>query len=129
MSISSMCATWRELKLPDIQAEMDQTATDLANRKDESGINIKSKFLASFKFIINLTTLVNNFLENSRKKLIAESKKFKKDTADEHRKAVAPLLKLFQGEIDALSKRSKAAEAAFLSIYKVLNIKYRKNLK
>lgn len=87
-----MCATWRELKLPDIQAEMDQTATDLANRKDES--------------------------ENSRKKLIAESKKFKKDTADEHRKAVAPLLKLFQGEIDALSKRSKAAEAAFLSIYK-----------
>lgn len=38
MSISSMCATWRELKLPDIQAEMDQTATDLANRKDESGI-------------------------------------------------------------------------------------------
>ena len=67
------------------------------------------------------------FLENSRKKLIAESKKFKKDTADEHRKAVAPLLKLFQGEIDALSKRSKAAEAAFLSIYKVLNINYRKN--
>lgn len=36
------------------------------------------------------------------------------------RKLVAPLLKSFQGEVDFLSKRSKAAEAAFLSIYKKL---------
>ena len=36
------------------------------------------------------------------------------------RKTVAPLLKSFQGEVDFLSKRSKAAEAAFLSIYKKL---------
>lgn len=34
------------------------------------------------------------------------------------RKVVAPLLKSFQGEVDFLSKRSKAAEAAFLTIYK-----------
>ena len=33
---------------------------------------------------------------------------------------VAPLLKSFQGEIDALSKRSKNAESAFLTIYKKL---------
>ena len=33
---------------------------------------------------------------------------------------VAPLLKNFQGEIDFLSKRSKNAEAAFLSVYKKL---------
>ena len=33
---------------------------------------------------------------------------------------MAPLLKSFQGEIDSLSKRSKNAEAAFLSIYKRL---------
>ncbi len=38
----------------------------------------------------------------------------------ELRKAAAPLLKSFQGEIDSLSKRSKNAEAAFLSIYKKL---------
>lgn len=31
---------------------------------------------------------------------------------------MAPLLKSFQSEVDSLSKRSKAAEAAFLSIYK-----------
>ncbi|ELT91711.1 hypothetical protein CAPTEDRAFT_90787, partial [Capitella teleta] len=38
----------------------------------------------------------------------------------ELRKVVAPLLKGFQGEIDSLSKRSKNAEASFLSIYKRL---------
>ena len=31
-----MTETWRELKLAEIQADMDQTATSLANRKDES---------------------------------------------------------------------------------------------
>ena len=88
-----MCETWRELKLGEIQADMDQTATDLANRKDES--------------------------DNSRKKLINESKKLKKDIPENSRKQVQPLLKLFQSEVDALSKRAKAAETAFLSIYKV----------
>lgn len=38
----------------------------------------------------------------------------------ELRKVVAPLLKSFQGEVDSLSKRSKNAEAAFLSVYKKL---------
>lgn len=37
------------------------------------------------------------------------------------RKLVAPLLKSFQGEVDALSKRSKNAEAAFLNVYKKLS--------
>jgi hypothetical protein len=33
---------------------------------------------------------------------------------------VAPLLKSFQSEIDKLSQRSKAAEVAFLGLYKKL---------
>lgn len=37
------------------------------------------------------------------------------------RKLVAPLLKSFQGEVDALSKRSKNAESAFLNVYKKLS--------
>ncbi len=37
------------------------------------------------------------------------------------RKAVAPILKSFQIEIDSLSKRSKAAEKAFLEIYRHLS--------
>ncbi|KAF3813987.1 hypothetical protein GH733_018019 [Mirounga leonina] len=42
------------------------------------------------------------------------------DSPQDLRKQVAPLLKSFQGEIDALSKRSKEAEAAFLNVYKRL---------
>uniref|UniRef100_A0A4W2E4X5 Protein CASP n=1 Tax=Bos indicus x Bos taurus TaxID=30522 RepID=A0A4W2E4X5_BOBOX len=60
------------------QRELDATATVLANRQDES--------------------------EQSRKRLIEQSREFKKNTP----------------EIDALSKRSKEAEAAFLNVYKRL---------
>uniref|UniRef100_A0AAZ3QC65 Protein CASP n=1 Tax=Oncorhynchus tshawytscha TaxID=74940 RepID=A0AAZ3QC65_ONCTS len=77
--------------------ELDATATQLANRQDES--------------------------EQSRKKLIDQSRDFKKNTPEDVRKQVAPLLKSFQGEsgrIDALSKRSKEAEGSFLNIYKTL---------
>ncbi|KAK0039894.1 protein CASP, partial [Biomphalaria pfeifferi] len=74
--------------------ELDTTATDLANRQDES--------------------------EGSRKRLVEQSRDFKKNTPEDIRKVVAPLLKSFQVEIDSLSKRSKAAEAAFLSVYKKL---------
>uniref|UniRef100_A0A8C3CV45 Protein CASP n=1 Tax=Cairina moschata TaxID=8855 RepID=A0A8C3CV45_CAIMO len=76
------------------QRELDATATILANRQDES--------------------------EQSRKKLIEQSREFKKNTPEDLRKQVAPLLKSFQGEIDALGKRSKEAEAAFLNVYKRL---------
>uniref|UniRef100_A0A8C0EWC6 Homeobox protein cut-like n=2 Tax=Strigidae TaxID=30459 RepID=A0A8C0EWC6_BUBBB len=58
--------------------------------------------------------------EQSRKKLIEQSREFKKNTPEDLRKQVAPLLKSFQGEIDALGKRSKEAEAAFLNVYKRL---------
>ncbi|XP_023675187.1 homeobox protein cut-like 1 isoform X6 [Paramormyrops kingsleyae] len=74
--------------------ELDATATALANRQDES--------------------------EQSRKKLIDQSREFKKNTPEDLRKQVAPLLKGFQAEIDALSKRSKESEAAFLNVYKRL---------
>uniref|UniRef100_UPI003AAFFED4 cut-like homeobox 1b isoform X7 n=1 Tax=Centroberyx gerrardi TaxID=166262 RepID=UPI003AAFFED4 len=47
-------------------------------------------------------------------------KRFDLQQLQDFRKQVAPLLKSFQGEIDALSKRSKEAEAAFLNVYKKL---------
>ena len=61
---------------------------------------------------------MNLLQDTSRKKLIVESKKLKKDIPENSRKQVQPLLKLFQSEVDALSKRAKAAETAFLGIYK-----------
>lgn len=85
---------WKRFDLQQLQRELDATATVLANRQDES--------------------------EQSRKRLIEQSREFKKNTPEDLRKQVAPLLKSFQGEIDALSKRSKEAEAAFLTVYKRL---------
>nr|XP_058894109.1 homeobox protein cut-like 1 isoform X2 [Kogia breviceps] len=88
------CARWMCVAGAKLKRELDATATVLANRQDES--------------------------EQSRKRLIEQSREFKKNTPEDLRKQVAPLLKSFQGEIDALSKRSKEAEAAFLNVYKRL---------
>ncbi|KAJ8256305.1 hypothetical protein COCON_G00184570 [Conger conger] len=90
----SMFQYWKRFDLQQLQRELDTTATVLANRQDES--------------------------EQSRKTLIEQSREFKKNTPEDLRKQVAPLLKGFQAEIDALSKRSKEAEAAFLNVYKRL---------
>uniref|UniRef100_A0A8C1IBH7 Homeobox protein cut-like n=1 Tax=Cyprinus carpio TaxID=7962 RepID=A0A8C1IBH7_CYPCA len=90
----SMFQYWKRFDLQQLQKELDTTATALANRQDES--------------------------EQSRKKLIDQSREFKKNTPEDLRKQIAPLLKGFQAEIDALSKRSKESEAAFLSVYKRL---------
>ncbi|XP_069471090.1 protein CASP isoform X4 [Ambystoma mexicanum] len=93
-NVGSMFQYWKRFDLQQLQRELDATATVLANRQDES--------------------------EQSRKKLIDQSREFKKNTPDDLRKQVAPLLKSFQAEIDALSKRSKEAEAGFLNVYKRL---------
>ncbi|XP_073257283.1 protein CASP-like [Porites lutea] len=93
-SFVSMRNFWKEFSLPELQKSLDTTAAELAERQDGSDI--------------------------SRKKLVELSRDFKKNTPEEIRKKVAPLLKSFQAEIDALSKRSKASETAFLSIYKKL---------
>ncbi|XP_013416522.1 protein CASP isoform X8 [Lingula anatina] len=94
LNVQSMCQYWKEFDLQTLQKDLDTSATDLASRQDES--------------------------DASRKRLVEQSRDFKKNTPEDIRKVVAPLLKSFQGEIDALSKRSKAAEAAFLSVYKKL---------
>ncbi len=58
--------------------------------------------------------------DENRKKLVDLSREFKKTSTEEVRKKAAPLLKSFQGEVDALSRRSQAAESAFLTTYKRL---------
>uniref|UniRef100_A0A8C4GGD3 Protein CASP n=1 Tax=Dicentrarchus labrax TaxID=13489 RepID=A0A8C4GGD3_DICLA len=71
--------------------ELDATATQLANRQDES--------------------------EQTRKKLIDLSREFKKNTP-EVRKSYIHGRTPTHSHIDALSKRSKEAENAFLNVYK-----------
>ncbi|XP_030648563.1 homeobox protein cut-like 1 [Chanos chanos] len=90
----SMFQYWKRFDLQQLQKELHTTATSLANRQDES--------------------------EQSRKKLIDQSREFKKNSPEDLRKQVAPLLKGFQSEIDSLCKRSKESEAAFLNVYKRL---------
>lgn len=93
-NVQSMCQYWKNFDLQELQKELDTTATELANKQDES--------------------------DASRKKLVEQSREFKKTTPEDIRRVCAPLLKSFQSEVDSLSKRSKNAEAAFLNIYKKL---------
>ncbi|KAK5581532.1 hypothetical protein RB653_001567 [Dictyostelium firmibasis] len=57
----------------------------------------------------------------SRKVLAKQTQDFKKFTDDEKIKQFGSLLKLYQDEVDKLTKRSKFTETVFLGIYKDLN--------
>jgi homeobox protein cut-like len=92
MAIQAALKFWREFSVQDFQRELDRQATEIAKKQDDS--------------------------DASRKKLIELSRDFKKNSTEEVRRKASPLLKSFQAEIDALSRRSQAAEAAFLSTYK-----------
>jgi len=94
-NIESIIKQWTTFDLKTIQHDLDVTTTEIASRADES--------------------------DQSRRKLVELSREFRKNTNEDVRKAVAPILKSFQGEIDSLSKRSKAAETAFLKIYRLLS--------
>ncbi|XP_039076123.1 homeobox protein cut-like 2 [Hyaena hyaena] len=77
-----------------LEKELNSVASELSARQEES--------------------------EHSHKHLIELRREFKKNVPEEIREMVAPVLKSFQAEVVALSKRSQEAEAAFLSVYKQL---------
>ena len=90
--LQSLTELWQEFDLTGTQKLLDELATEITTRQDES--------------------------EGSRKLLIELIRNFKKSNSEETRLIVAPLLKSFQNEIDNLSKRSKSAEKSFFDIYK-----------
>lgn len=92
VKVQAVIAAWKNFGLVEVQRSLDENASELAARQDES--------------------------EESRKKLVELSREFKKNTPEDVRKQVAPLLKSFQLEIDNLNKRSKFVETAFLNVYK-----------
>ena len=57
---------------------------------------------------------------DSRKALTAATKGFRRLPDDEKLPQVKPLLKLYQEEIDALTRRSRAAEKAFVAVFRTL---------
>ncbi|XP_038618322.1 homeobox protein cut-like 2 isoform X2 [Tachyglossus aculeatus] len=93
-NVGSMFQYWKRFDLRRLQKELNSVASELAARQEES--------------------------EHSHKHLIELRREFKKNVPEEIREMVAPVLKSFQAEVVALSKRSQEAEAAFLSVYKQL---------
>jgi len=91
-NVGVMLQFWKNFDLSQFQSELDQTATEVASKQDASDV--------------------------SRRKLVEQVKLFKRNSSDEVKKAVSILLKSFQGEIDALTKRSKSSESEFLNLYK-----------
>ncbi|CAN6672093.1 protein CASP [Trichomonascus vanleenenianus] len=57
----------------------------------------------------------------SRKELATRTKAFKKLPDEDKLSEIKSLLKLYQGEIDSLTNRSKFAETSFLNVYKALS--------
>ncbi|KAA0203850.1 hypothetical protein HAZT_HAZT000714 [Hyalella azteca] len=94
LKIQSLLLTWKELDLHNTQQSIDETATELTAKQDESDV--------------------------SRKKLVEAIKEFKKNVPEDVRKQAAPIIKSFQTEIDNLTRRCKVADSAFLKVYKIL---------
>ncbi|KAI9480350.1 MAG: CASP C terminal-domain-containing protein [Benjaminiella poitrasii] len=93
-NFTSAIQYWKEIQLSNLQKELDQQGlTIVENQKDG---------------------LV------SRKKLAEQTREFKKIPDEEKILKFKPLLKGYQSEIDNITKRTKFAENAFLTAYKLL---------
>jgi homeobox protein cut-like len=92
--LQTLALFWQNFGLADVQKRLDEVATDITTRQDET--------------------------DHSRKCLIELLREFKKSNNDEIKQSVAPVVKSFQNEVDSLAKRSKAAEKAFFDIYKTM---------
>eukprot|EP01134_Creolimax_fragrantissima_P005600 CFRG5600T1 len=94
-AIDEAVALWEAVKLPNLQVTMDGESQVMFGKQEECDI--------------------------SRKKLVEATKGFKKTAAEDVRKGASSILRLYQHEIDTLSKRSKAAELAYANVYALLS--------
>ncbi|KAI0268768.1 CASP C terminal-domain-containing protein [Gloeopeniophorella convolvens] len=93
-NFSGALATWKNINLLELQKTLDAQGIEVVENQRESVVG--------------------------RKALADKTKDFRKIPDEEKANAFKGLLKSYQTEIDNLTKRSKAAENAFLSVYKVL---------
>ena len=89
--LQTLTSFWQTFGLAQVQKDLDELATEITSRQDES--------------------------DQSKKALIELLREFKKTSSDEVKHSCQPVVKSFQNEVDALSKRAKAAEKAFFDIY------------
>ncbi|PLW23037.1 hypothetical protein PCASD_11030 [Puccinia coronata f. sp. avenae] len=87
-------ATWRDINLSTLQKSLDTSGLEIVENQKDSLMG--------------------------RKKLAEQTRDFKKMSDQEKVGGFKGLLKAYQTEIDALTKRSKTSESAFLNIYKLL---------
>ncbi|KAG1878331.1 CASP C terminal-domain-containing protein [Suillus subluteus] len=93
-NFSGALATWKDIKLQELQKTLDTQGIEIVDNQKESVLG--------------------------RKQLADRTKEFKKIPDDEKLNSFKGLLKAYQTEIDSLTKRSKVSENAFLNVYKVL---------
>lgn len=87
--------TWKDVALPELQKSMDTTALEMVELQKENMIG--------------------------RKKLAEQTRDFKRLPDDAAKaNAIKGLLKAYQQEIDALTRRSQRSESTFLGVYKLL---------
>ncbi|VDM53831.1 unnamed protein product [Angiostrongylus costaricensis] len=88
--MENILKNWKNVSWEDIQLRVDSEIKAIGIRQDEG--------------------------EERRKVLVEESNKYRENTNKESRKVAIPLIKAFQNEVDHLTLRGKAIEAALIEI-------------
>lgn len=91
-SISTTLDLWSKFDLEGVKRELDDKIIEIAKQLEEG--------------------------DESRKRLIEQTKEFRKSLTEDQRKLVGPILKAFQVEVDSTTKRSKLMEQVLLKLYK-----------
>ncbi|KAJ1020654.1 hypothetical protein NDA16_004047 [Ustilago loliicola] len=94
IDFSAALSIWKDINLTDLQQQLNSTAPELLEAQKAAVSN--------------------------RKKLADQTREFKKQPDTNKLESFKPLLKAYQAEIDTLTKRSKAAENAFLNVHSAL---------
>ncbi|KAI8644803.1 CASP C terminal-domain-containing protein [Parasitella parasitica] len=93
-TFSSAIHYWKGIQLSNLQKELDQQGLAIVEKQKDGLV--------------------------SRKKLAEQTREFKKIPDEDKLQKFKPLLKGYQAEIDNITKRTKYAENAFLTVYKLL---------
>jgi homeobox protein cut-like len=92
--LSVVCHFWKEFDLESMRTKLDEVGLKIAEVQEESVQN--------------------------RRKLADSTRDFKRNAADGVSRSVGGIMKLYQEEIDRLTKRAKHGETAFLELYQKL---------
>ncbi|CEL60960.1 Protein CASP OS=Saccharomyces cerevisiae (strain ATCC 204508 / S288c) GN=COY1 PE=1 SV=2 [Rhizoctonia solani AG-1 IB] len=87
-------SVWKDVNLSELQKQLDTQGLEIVDNQKESVVG--------------------------RKSLADKTKEFKKLPEEDKLEALKGLLKAYQNEIDALTKRCKSSDNAFLGVYKLL---------